>query len=223
MEKKILRKMYCEEKRSAVEIAAALNTTTPRIIYWLRKYEIPTRSHSDRIYLKLNPMGDPFSPKANLSEQESKLLLLGLALYWAEGSKKSPFAVRLANLDPRMLQLFMRFLREIVCVEESRLRVDVRVFKDFDLRIARRYWSRKLLLSPKRVFVYPHTDTRSRVNKQWSKYGIATVSASSTKLKIWVDEKLENFVAELLSDLREVSDGGNSLIRDRFSGRAYAA
>lgn len=97
-----------------------------------------------------------------------------------------------------MLSLFVRFLREIVRVDESRLCVDVRVYHGFDKNRARRYWARFLKLPIGQVSVYSHIDHRSDPEKQWSPYGIATVCVSNTKLKTWMDQPLEQNIERLM-------------------------
>lgn len=183
---------------SAAEIATDLKTTFPKVLYWIKKHGIPIRSCSERTYVKLNPDGDPFHPKTSLSPKERELFLMGLAVYWAEGSRKSPCNVQVVNMDHRMLQLFARFLREIVRVDESRIRLDVRVYHGFDKDKARRYWCRALDLKPNRVFVCPHIDQRSNPRQQWSPNGIATLCVSNTKLKAWINQKLEENIERLL-------------------------
>ena len=53
---------------------------------------------------------------------EREFLVLGLALYAGEGSK-SPGEVRFANTDPRMIVVFITWLRHFFEIDESRLRV----------------------------------------------------------------------------------------------------
>ena len=191
IDKTTLKNLYLGKKYSAAEIAQELKSTFPKVLYWIKKYKIPIRTSSERTYFKLNRNGDPFSPKQKLNDREKDLMLLALGLYWGEGCRKSKHVVKLANLDYRILQIFIRFLRVIACVDEKRLRLDVRVFRDFDLNAARRYWSQCLNLNEQKIFVYTHTDLRSQKNEQWSPYGIATLSAHNIKLKQWLDGLLQ--------------------------------
>lgn len=195
--KVVLEERYIGRKMSAAEIAADLKHTFPSVLYWIKKHGIPIRSCSERTYWKLNPHGDPFCPKEDLSPEERELLVWGLALYWAEGSRKDPNVLHLANLDARLLRVFVRFLQDIVRVDEGRLRVDVKVFPGFDGESAKRYWSRALGVSPKRIKIYPHTDSRSKPKKTRSPFGIARVYVCNTKLKRWIDEQLEGNVKRL--------------------------
>jgi len=199
MRKTVLSRLYYQDKLSMQDIANELGVSFPTVEYWMRKYNLPRRSRSDSAYYKLNPTGDPFSIKKRLNRKEKSLLLAGLMLHWAEGNKSMKGSMQLANLDHRMLQLFIKFLRETCRVHEERLRLYVRVYKKFSREKARRYWSRKLKMSPNRIFVYPHTDERSKVHKQWSQYGIATLQFHNLKLRNWLDSAIEEHIESILS------------------------
>jgi hypothetical protein len=58
----------------------------------------------------------------------SSLALVGAALYWAEGNKYGVF--KFANSDPEMVQIYLRWLREILIVNESDIRCHVNVYLD---------------------------------------------------------------------------------------------
>lgn len=198
LKKQILKTLYCGRQYSMMEVAQKLNVTHATVLYWLKRHGITRRSWSESTYVKLNPRGDPFTILSTFSNQQHKLATAGFLLYWAEGAK-SRDATRLGNLDPRMLQLFLKFLREICHVREERLRVSVRVHRRFPLRRARAYWARTLRLPPTRIFVYRHTDQRSQYSRQWAHYGLATLEFPSTKFKAWLDRSIETYVRKQLN------------------------
>lgn len=184
------------------DIASKLNVTFPTVEYWMKKHNFRRRSCSDSAYYKQNPKGDPFDIKKHLNRKEKDLLSTGLMLYWAEGNKASKGSLQLANLDHRMLEAFAKFLREICRVHEERLHLYVRVHRNFCRIKAKRYWARKLKMSPKRIFVYLHTDTRSKIRKQWSQYGIATLQFHNLKLRNWLDDSIEKHLQKTLKNKR---------------------
>lgn len=196
IEKKLLHNLYFNKKLSMVQVADKLKITPRKVEYWLKKYNIQRRSCSESAYVKQNPNGDPFKIKRRLNLQEKELLAIGLILYWAEGSKAKKSPLQLVNLDHRMLQLFLRFLREICRIDETRLRLYVRLYKAFDRKTAKIYWSGLLDIPEEQVFIYSHTDKRSKANKQWSKYGIATLQFGNTKLKKWLDDTIESYLSK---------------------------
>lgn len=77
-----------------------------------------------------------------LSDRE--VLLVGAALYWAEGSKDKAYArrerVELINSDPDLIRLFLRWL-ELLGVGRERWRCRVSIHETADLEGALRYWS----------------------------------------------------------------------------------
>jgi len=197
--KTTLKWLYYKDKLSMYDIARKLHVTWPTVVYWMERHNLPRRSRSDCTYCKQNPKGDPFSIKKHLSKKEKELLLTGLMLYWGEGNKAIRGSLQLANLDHRMLQSFLKFLREICRVHEERLGLYVRVYKKFNRKKAKKYWVRKLKMQPERIFIYPHTDTRSKVHKQWSPYGIATLQFHNLKLRNWVDNAIDKHLESILT------------------------
>ena len=198
MDKEQLIKLYKTKKLSMTEIASELKTTEAKVYYWLKKYDIQRRKQSESAYAKQNRNGDPFKIKKNLTQKEKGLLLTGLMLYWAEGTKKNRFLVSLGNLDSRMIKLFLEFLRKICRVDEGRIKLYVRLYKDFNKEEAQSYWANCLNIPKSQVHVYSHIDVRSNPKKQWSKNGIASLQFASTKLKQWIDNTVEDYLSKAI-------------------------
>jgi hypothetical protein len=74
----------------------------------------------------------------SLSERE--LLVLGLALYAAEGSK-TPGGLKFANTDPRMIAVFVAWLRRFFQIDETRLRMRLYLHEGLDADTATAFWS----------------------------------------------------------------------------------
>ncbi|MFE4957396.1 hypothetical protein ACFRCW_25740 [Streptomyces sp. NPDC056653] len=77
-----------------------------------------------------------------LSEHE--LFLLGVGLYWAEGTKDKPHArrerVAFVNSDPDMIQVFLAWLA-LLDVAPERLRFHLMIHASADVAAAERYWA----------------------------------------------------------------------------------
>jgi hypothetical protein len=71
----------------------------------------------------------------------SDLMLLGIALYWAEGSKSKKRIVSFSNSDPRIIKIMMRFFREICHVDERKFRGHIHVYSEFAKENAEKFWS----------------------------------------------------------------------------------
>ncbi|MFH9398866.1 hypothetical protein ACH4JS_03640 [Streptomyces sp. NPDC017638] len=75
---------------------------------------------------------------------ERELFLVGVGLYWAEGSKDKPYArrenVAFVNSDPGMIEVFLAWL-DLLQVERGRLRFNVMIHENADVEGAERYWA----------------------------------------------------------------------------------
>jgi predicted transcriptional regulator len=69
------------------------------------------------------------------------LLLIGTALYWGEGGKANKGVACVANSDPKIIQIMMRFFREIYDVPETKFRGNVHTFSHLNAKTAEGYWS----------------------------------------------------------------------------------
>jgi len=117
-----------------------------------------------------------------LSDRE--LMLIGTALYWAEGNKSKPYArrecVSFINSDPHMIQLFVRWL-ELLEVDRSRWRCAVNIHASEDLEAATRFWS-DLAGIPAEHFCKPwlKTNTSSRMNRGPHHHGCLSIRITSS-------------------------------------------
>mgnify|MGYP001612610665 CR=1 FL=1 len=122
------------------------------------------------------------------------LLLVGAALYWAEGYKRpriikgrerTHHPVSLTNADPAIIQLFLRFLRERCEVPEGRIRIHVRMFEHQNEDTLVEHWERVTRIPReyiKRAFVGVSRSSMGKRPYHGLQYGIAQVSVSDTKL-----------------------------------------
>lgn len=177
------------------DIAKVLSTTPATVIYWMKKYCFKRRSSSECAYVKQNPNGDPFKIKNKLTRKDKELLILGLMLYWAEGSRRNKHIIQMANLDYRLISLFIKFLKRICGIREEKVCLNIQLYRRFDKEKTRNYWSRILGVPKRYIAVNIHSDTRSKPDKQWSKYGIARIEVRNVKLKQWIDNTLDSYLA----------------------------
>jgi len=166
-----------------MEIAKLLKVSHAKIYYWFKKYGIARRSRSESSYVKQNVNGNPFNIKSRLTLGERNLLLAGLMLYWAEGSRRNKHVIQIANLDYRMLTLFIKLLRNICGVSEHKVCLTVQLYKRFNETKTRSYWSRTLGIPPRFIAVNVHSDTRSKPNNQWSQYGLCPDRSTQYEIK----------------------------------------
>ncbi|MFB9516258.1 hypothetical protein [Streptomyces purpureus] len=82
------------------------------------------------------------SEVGTLSDRE--LFLLGVGLYWAEGSKDKPYDrrenVTFVNSDPGMIEIFLAWL-DLLGVERGLVRYCVMIHENADVEGAEQYWA----------------------------------------------------------------------------------
>ena len=118
--------------------------------------------------------------------------LIGIALYWAEGSKEKSYkpgsGVNFNNSDPRMIRLFVDWLQHIVKVPKNTITFEIYIHTSASLRVLdiQRFWS-KVTGFPIRHFQKVYFKKRSistnRKNIGNLYYGVLRVKVkSSSKL-----------------------------------------
>lgn len=121
----------------------------------MQRYEIPRRKVFETKKLQFYRSPLSFKEKARLTPKEKWLKIAGLMLYWAEGGKRSIHVVDFVNCDEKMILLFLKFLRTIYSVRESKLRVFLYCYSDQDPAILVDYWS-SMTGIPKNQFTKPY-------------------------------------------------------------------
>ncbi len=76
---------------------------------------------------------------------ERELMLVGAALYWGEGTKRGGKGksnrVIFTNSEPKMVKLYMRFLREIFGIADEKFAAELHLYESIDHLVAKQYWS----------------------------------------------------------------------------------
>jgi hypothetical protein len=66
------------------------------------------------------------------------LILIGAALYWAEGAKSQ---FNFINSDPEMIRLFMYILLEVYKIPREMIKISIRLFEDVSIPKALIFWA----------------------------------------------------------------------------------
>lgn len=114
---------------------------------------------------------------------KTPLFLAGLMLYWAEGNKSDNVEeVKFNNSDPVMIELIMRWFREICKVPENKFKICLHIHKLHCRKDVKKYWS-KITGVPLSQFyktqVKP-TSLRHRKNKLYN--GTCTITVHNKEL-----------------------------------------
>ena len=123
-----------------------------------------------------------------------ELTLIGAALYWGEGWKRgTTHSVELANSDPDMITLYLRFLREILRVPEEKLRVSIQVHPNINTRSSINFWSKVTGISRERFRITRQISRASKGKRPRNllPYGTLRLSVCSRpkffQIKGWID------------------------------------
>ena len=126
------------------------------------------------------------------------LWLMGLALYWAEGSKQKPgnvsASVIFTNSDPAAVRVFVAWIKEICGVSNDRLTFEIYLHDTADAQHARTYWATQLQLPIERlsrVRWKRHRPATRRTNVGDSYHGLVRVrvarsSALNRRITGWI-------------------------------------
>ncbi len=119
------------------------------------------------------------------------VLMLGLGLYWGEGSKTTRGTIELSNTDPRIIQIHVLFLTQVCGFPKNRLRGHVGVHAHLSSHAAEKYWAR-ISGIPVSQF-YRTSIQKSRAGngeRDALPYGTFSVSVHNTEMRI----KLEGWI-----------------------------
>lgn len=85
------------------------------------------RKRELRVERQLKIFDEAESEIVSISNRE--LWLIGIALYWAEGSKEKEYrpgqSLQFTNSDPVMIKLFIKWLRECLCVTDDSIKFQI--------------------------------------------------------------------------------------------------
>lgn len=123
-----------------------------------------------------------------------ELKLIGVALYWAEGYKKTKMVkgrevsnhpVSFVNSDPALISLFLRFLREVCGVKEEKIIASMRIYEHMNEGELLQFW-RNITRLPKENFrkTYNGISKSSLHKRPYNRlqYGTLQIRVSDTKL-----------------------------------------
>ena len=117
------------------------------------------------------------------------LLLMGIMLYWAEGSKEKEArpgsGIRFTNSDARMIRLFLVWLLKVVTVPKEKIHFSIYIHTNQSGRITDhcRYWSKQCgfaLSSFNKVYYKVHQPKTNRINIGDNYHGVLNIMVRSS-------------------------------------------
>jgi len=165
---------------SGSDIAKKLGIHLRSVYRILDRQGIKRRSSAEqnRIRFLRSPLSFKF--KQNLSAKDRGLIIAGAMLYYGEGAKTGQ-TVDLANSNPEILRLFLKFLRKICRVNEDRLRFYLYCFSDQNAIQLINFWSRELNVN-KVNFTKPYIRKANNNLSRRMPYGVLHIRYSDVRL-----------------------------------------
>lgn len=138
-----------------------------------------------------------------LSQKE--LLVVGAALYWAEGvNREAARGYRLpsfTNSDPKMVKIFMRYLRDILQVSDDRVKPGVIIYPNLDREKAKGFWA-DITNLPESTFwssVAVSKTSKLRKPSNYLPYGTVHLRVNSRKLFYKIQGHIDGIAKKLSS------------------------
>ena len=117
------------------------------------------------------------------------LFVAGIMLYWAEGDSKEKNPIRLSNTDPRMINLYIKFLINELEILKERVRITLILYPDLSEKACIHFWSKATGI-PKSQF-YKTQFIKGRHPSKRLAHGICMVACNTRRLKekiiVWID------------------------------------
>lgn len=68
------------------------------------------------------------------------LFIAGITIYWGEGDSKQKNPLRIANTDPRMIKIYVCFLKEVMKIKEENIKLALILYPDLDNEVCKNFW-----------------------------------------------------------------------------------
>jgi hypothetical protein len=125
------------------------------------------------------------------AREGSPLHLAGCMLYWAEGAKKRNH-LYFVNSDSNMLQLFIRFLRDELKVDDSDIALYIHCHNADDIKRIQQYWTDVLQLPSsclRKAQVKKGSDTRRNILT----HGVCGIAVNRTELVMHIFGAIQEY------------------------------
>jgi transposase len=121
-----------------------------------------------------------------------ELRLIGLCLYWGEGGKTNHGVARVSNSDPAVIQVMMRYFREICLVKDEDFRGHIHTYSHLNAKEAESYWSSVANIPKRQLYkTYIKRSIASLGKKDKLPYGTFDIYVCNTKLFLSIMGQIE--------------------------------
>lgn len=193
----LVKSLYLENKLCVREVAEKMGVCTDAVLYFIRKHNIPKRSFSEAQRILFERKKPSFIRRNIKSHKLEKIALIGSMLYWAEGFKRSKCTVDFANSDPKMIEMYLLFLRSVYKLSRK-FSVALYCYSDQDVSKLINFWS-NLTKIPKSQFIKPYVRSDFRPDARKMKHGLVHIRYNDKKLLLDILNMIEFFVDKYTS------------------------
>ena len=191
-----VKRLYYKDLLSMSQVARKLGVSLDAVIYFMRRNGLNRRSALDANNNLFRQKVPSFKIRKGGSILAKELEIAGVMLYWAEGYKsKNADWVDLANSDPRMICVFLSFLRTTYEVDERKFRVLLYCYADQDVPELISFWSKLTKISPKQ-FIKPYIRKDFKETGRKMEYGMIHVRYIDKKLLLDIKSRIEQYVGK---------------------------
>jgi transcriptional regulator with XRE-family HTH domain len=194
-----------EKQMSYGQIKKILKVSKSTLSYWLRNYPLSEKrikelqrkgwekSETSRERFRITMRKKKEERLKKFYKEQRKIIfpfnkreffLAGLFLYWGEGSKTHPGELSISNTNPSIIKFFISWLTNSLNVPKEKLRVQLHLYRDMNIRKEIQFWS-KILNLPLSQFNKPYIKKSStnRINhKGGFGHGTCNVTIGNTRL-----------------------------------------
>ncbi len=190
---RLIKRLYYQDCLSMRQVAGKMGVSIDALVYFMRHNDLERRSILEANNNLFRQKIPSFKIRKINSQISKDLSIAGTMLYWAEGYKgeKSTF-VDLANSDPKMIRVFLNFLRTAYEVDEKKFRVLLYCYTDQDVAELKRFWSKVTKISIER-FIKPYIRDDFRKDGRKMEHGLIHVRYIDKKLLLDIKSKISEF------------------------------
>lgn len=116
--------------------------------------------------------------------KDRDLFMAGLFLYLGEGSKSNRHLISISNSNPEIIRFAKFWLTRILFVPESKLRIQLQLYRDMNIAKEIGFWSKSLCI-PKHQIIKPYVKKTSSkvIDHPTFGHGTCNIYLSNTILK----------------------------------------
>lgn len=201
----LVKKLYYKKKNSARKIAEILNTTLNSMYYFMRKHNLVRRTSSEQNQIRFLNKKPSFDLRRITSLTLKELRVAGTFLYWAEGYKRGHL-IDFTNSDVDMIKIFLKFLRKVCGVKESKIRIKIFCYSNHNIAKLKKFWSHITKISLSQFHKSYVRKSFNKKNQNRLPYGLIHVIYSDKKLLLIIKQWIGHYIKKW-ADTRVVKWG----------------